>query len=30
VGEDVHVGVVPVDELPVHPDLFDLLQRHSS
>src|SRR5205085_6436664 len=28
VGEDVDLGVVPVDELAVHPDLVDLLQGH--
>jgi len=27
VGEDVHVGLIPVDELAVHPDLFRFLNH---
>jgi hypothetical protein len=29
VSEDVHLGVVPIDQLPVHPDLFDLVDHAS-
>ena len=28
VREDVDLGVVPVDELAIHPDLLDLVERH--
>src|SRR5712675_984382 len=27
VGQDVHLGVVPCDELSIHPYLFDLLDH---
>src|SRR5918995_7174314 len=30
VGEHVDVGLVPGDEIAVHPDQLDLLHRHSS